>query len=110
MLKSGTPYGFVCSASPLMLNLDGFPRMGSECRSDDPEAIRKFEEELEPFRIEMRNALNKEVEKRGAKCDPEKIDKPVTEHPSIYSYPKEIDYYNEELQTKFHLLQIDSPL
>lgn len=112
MVNSGVPYGFVCSASPLMLNLEGFPRMGSDCRMDDPEYMAKFNAEFEPHRLAMRGHLFEYLKKRGTKYDHERlpIDQARSDHFSVYSYPREIDYYNEELRTKYKLLQIDSPL
>lgn len=112
MINSGVPYGFVCSACPLMLNLDGYPRMGSDCRLDDVEHMRKFAEEFEPHRVEMRKALMSVLEKRGIQIDQLKfpIDQARSDHFSIYSYPKEIDYYDEQVKQKYKLWPIDTPL
>ena len=112
MINSGIPYGFICSASPLMLNLDGFPKMGSDCRMDDPEHLARFNEQFEPHYIKIRDQLLEILKKRDAKYDHERIpiDQARSDHLSLYSYPREIDYFSEELRAQNKLLQIDSPL
>ena len=96
-----------------MINLEGFPRMGSDCRMDDPEYMARFNEQFDPHWNEMKSQLLELLKSRGAKIYDHQqipIEQARSDHLSLYAYAREIDYYNEELRKKYKLLQIDSPL
>ena len=106
------PYSFIVSCSPCAFGFENTPAMGDSSRVDEPEKIREFREKFSAYRAKMNKDLHDFMEKRGRKFDRKvAIDQPLNEETfSIYAYPRESDYFTEEIRKKFNLLQIDSPL
>lgn len=95
-----------------MIDLDGFPQIGSDCGVDEKERIKKFDEQFLDCRDGVREHLHDLFEKRGTKFYKEnvQIDQILSDHLSVYCYPREIDYFDDKIREKFNLYQIDSPL
>lgn len=85
--------------------------MGSGLKMNDLEGIKKFEQEFSTYRAKMNQELLDFFAKRG-KIFKSKyaIDQPLSEIFTIYTYPLELDYYNDEIRREHNLIQIDSPL
>lgn len=86
--------------------------MGDDSRIDEVDKLRKFKEDFSDYRSKRNKQLQDFFVKRGAKYENKKFgfDKVLSDHFTIYCYPSETDYYNEEVRKQYHLYQIDSAL
>uniref|UniRef100_A0AAN0LVX7 UDP-glycosyltransferase n=1 Tax=Polyphagotarsonemus latus TaxID=1204166 RepID=A0AAN0LVX7_9ACAR len=111
MLEHNIPHGFIISTNPSGLKIDGFPYFGSDAGLDEKDKIKKFNDEFSSFEKKFIKFLNDLFERRNVKI-PEnlRINLPRSDNLSIYCYPKELDYYNDEIKNEFNLIQVDSPV
>ena len=78
---------------------------------DEKEKIRKFRDQFVNCKQNISSYLHRQFEERGKKYEKDlPIDLPLSEHFSLYSFPLEIDYYDEKVREQHRLWQIDSPL
>ena len=113
LLNLKIPYAFVMSCNPLRYDFDEFPIMGSNCKTADRKAIRECRKRFEELhRPEVLQNYERIVSERGAEYrGATRVNQLISEqHFSIYSFPEQIDYYDEERKRKYNLWQIDSPL
>ena len=113
MLKCDVPFAFICSYNPLFLSIDGYPKMGCNAALDEREKIEQFDRDFQPYREKIQEKMYQILEERDAEYKSEQgrpIDQVICENFTIYFYPKDVDYYDEETKEKYRLLQIDSPL
>ena len=112
MVKAGCPYAFICSANPLILDFDGFPKCFSDARMDEVDKIQQFDREMAPFWAKTREFLLEFFKQRGTKFEHKhyEVYHIRSDHFVVYPYPAEINYFSEELEGKFNLWQIDTPL
>uniref|UniRef100_A0AAN0LHV3 UDP-glycosyltransferase n=1 Tax=Polyphagotarsonemus latus TaxID=1204166 RepID=A0AAN0LHV3_9ACAR len=111
MVESGIPYSFIISCNPLLLNIESLPICGLDLRTIDKEQIKETRKELEDFYKEINNHLELNYSKRNVKYNGKyPASQTRSEHLSFYCYPKELDYFNDELKTDYKLLQVDSPI
>ena len=95
MTNAACPYGFVVSANPLVLDLDGFPKMMCEAGVDEPDKIRKFDDDMKSFYSGIRDYLYGFHEKRNSKYERTDflINQIRSDHFIIYSFPKGLDSF-----------------
>lgn len=113
MLNTGIPYGFVQSCNPLAFDLEEFPILGSDCRTDDKEAIRECRKRYaELHRPEVMRNYENILKERGAEYrGAMRVNQMISEqHFSVYCFPEPLDYFDEETKRRYNLWQIDSPL
>uniref|UniRef100_A0AAN0LVW8 UDP-glycosyltransferase n=1 Tax=Polyphagotarsonemus latus TaxID=1204166 RepID=A0AAN0LVW8_9ACAR len=111
MLEHNIPYGFIISTNIAGLKIDGFPYIGSDAGIDEKEKIRKFKEDFLCVETKLIKFLNDLFEKRNVKFNKNlPINLPRSDILSIYNYPKELDYFDDELRKTYKLWQIDSPI
>ena len=90
-----------------MLAFKDFPRLGDDSKLNEKEKINKFRTEFEEQRIKSANYLEEQFKERGIKFNKNlPIDLPISNHFIIYSYPSEIDYYDDNIREKYKLLQL----
>ena len=107
MYNLGIPFFFIVSYNPLAFGFDGF---GLNTTMNDGEEIKKVNDKIEEFRMKKLKLLASYFEKRGIEL-PKGVAIECPLNPktaSIYAYPLEVDYYNDEIRTKQNLWQIDS--
>jgi len=105
------PYAFIESASPCIFNFEGFPNVGSDCKLDEKERIKEFRDQLKEFLDENRKILTNYFKEREVELPrPEILEHPISDHFTIYVYPKEVDYFDDEMKQRYKLWQIDTPL
>lgn len=112
MYSLGIPFFFVVSYNPLVLGFDGFRRVGLDIAHDDEATIRKIDDQIEEFRLKKFKLLAGNFERRGIEL-PEGVAIEYPRNPktaSIYAYPREVDYYSDEMQKEQNLWQLDSPI
>ena len=112
MTKSGCRYGFICSANPTVLQLEGFPKMMSDAGLNEPEKIKQFDEQMAPFWSKIRDYMHEFHAKRDSKFDRTdfQINHIRSDEFIIYSFPRELDYFGDEVKKRLKLWQIDTPL
>ena len=111
MVNSGCPYAFIVSANPTDFQLDGFPKIMSDARMDEPDKIKKFDDEMASLWVDIRAYMYDFYKQRNSKYEREDpIDRIRSDAFSIYSFPGELEYYSEEIKQKYRLWQIDTPL
>lgn len=112
MLYGGCPFGYLISTNPLVLSIDGFPKFGYDCGVGETDKIRSYDKKFQVTRERYCADLYRFYERRGLKYEGHDypIDFPVSDHMTIYSYPSELDYFSDELKSKYKLWQIDTPL
>lgn len=112
MVKAGCPYAFICSPNPLILSFDGFPKTFSDARLDETEKIQEFDREMAPFWVEMTGYLREFHKLRGSNYLHEDFEayRKRSDHFVIYSCPAELGYFSKELEKKYNLWQMDTPL
>jgi len=112
MVNSGCRRGFIVSLNPLVLDFDGFPNVMSGAGMDESDKIKQFDCDLAPFMSDIHDYLHEFFERRNSKFEhPDfQIHQVRSDDFIIYSFPKEIDYFSEELKEKYKLWQIDTPL
>lgn len=104
-------YSFIISANPLMFAFEGYPRLGDDSRLNEKEKIQKFREDFEEIRLKAADYLLNQFKKRNLEFKKDlPVDLPFSEHFQIYSYPKEINYYDDEMDKKHNLWRIDTPI
>ena len=112
MYSLGIPFFFIVSYNPVAFAFKGFPRMGFDTAADDQEGIKQVNDAMEECRAKNVKLLEKNFELRGIEV-PKGVAIEFPHNPktaSIYVYPIEVDYYNDEIRTKQNLWQIDSPI
>ena len=113
LLTSKVNYGFIGSSNPSVFLLDDYPLFGSDAGVNDKLKIEEFKNAYEECRKRRVAHLNERYKERGAKLTTKKypVDAPLSEFfPTIYTYPKELDYFSEETKKQFNLWRIDSAL
>uniref|UniRef100_A0AAN0N800 UDP-glycosyltransferase n=1 Tax=Polyphagotarsonemus latus TaxID=1204166 RepID=A0AAN0N800_9ACAR len=111
VIKSKIPYGFIISFNPLALSFDDYPPMGLDIGVNDKEEIKSSKIKLEKAIKNSKKNYELIFHKMNVKYDKEySMFAPRSDYLSIYCYPKELDYYNDEIRKKYKLLQIDSPI
>uniref|UniRef100_A0AAN0N7M6 UDP-glycosyltransferase n=1 Tax=Polyphagotarsonemus latus TaxID=1204166 RepID=A0AAN0N7M6_9ACAR len=111
VIGSKIPHSFIISCNPLVLDIEDFPSMGLFVNTDEKEKIKSMKQNLE-------NAIKGPKEKYESIFDIMNVKynkkypmfSPRSDYLSIYCYPKELDYYDDEIKKKYKLLQIDSAL
>ena len=92
MVKAGCPYAFTCSANPLMLDFDGFPKCYSDARLNEVDKIQEFDREMAPLWAQMRDYLHELFKQRGVKYEHKHFEvyHIRSDHFVIYMLPKEV--------------------
>jgi hypothetical protein len=106
-------YGFIASTNPGIFLLDDYPLFGSDAGINDKEEIEKFKIGFSDCRRRCIEELYKKYEQRGIKYVSREfpVDAPLSHiFPTIYTYPKCIDYFSDETKSKYNLWRIDSAL
>lgn len=114
MVNAGCPYAFIVSEQPLILDFKGLPKCSSDARADEPEKIKQFDLEMEPYWKDIQAYLSEYFEKRNTKYDgvviPTRVEKGSGNF-IIYMYPEtEVGYFSKALRDEYSLYQIDTPL
>lgn len=105
------PYAFVASANPLVFRFDGFPIPGIDIGVDEKEKIKQTSEQLKDLNDKFIKTIEGYYLQQNVEIpDGIPLDKLISKHFSIYTYPSELNYYDEEIQRKYNLWQIDCPL
>ena len=90
MVNAGCPYAFICSAQPGVLQLNGFPKIMSDASPNDPNSIKKFDDEMAAFWSDIRDYMHEFYKKRNSTY--ERNDFQINHIRSdafiIYSFPK----------------------
>lgn len=112
VIRANVPYAFIVSANPVVLNLsDDYPIIGSDSRMDDKESIMKFRTELKPYADKLKLSSRENFDLMGVKIDEDVVThRPVSKHFSVYCFPKEIDYYTDDVKKENKLISFDTPL
>ena len=95
MINAGRPYGFVVSTNPLILDLDGFPKNMCDAGVDEPDKIRKFNDDMKSFYSGIRDYLYGFHKERNSNYEPKDslINQIRSDHFIIYSFPKGLDCF-----------------
>lgn len=110
----GYPFAFVSSAGPSIFGFEDYPILGTDVGLDDKERIRELREMFKDIEERLAKRLEDYYRERG--LEPPKqpknipLHRPLSEHFTVYAYPSEVDYFDDEMRTKHRLWQIDGPL
>uniref|UniRef100_A0AAN0LHH8 UDP-glycosyltransferase n=1 Tax=Polyphagotarsonemus latus TaxID=1204166 RepID=A0AAN0LHH8_9ACAR len=111
IIENKIPYSFIISGNPLVLDIEKFPVMGLGLGVNEKEKIKAVRTELKESFEQIRKNLYKIYDLRKIIFDSKyPINVPRSDHLSIYCYPKELDYFNDDLKKEYKLLQVDSPV
>lgn len=90
MVNSGCPYAFIISTNPLILDVEGFPKVMSDAGVDEADKIRDFDREITPFMSGICDYLYGFFEKRNTKYERKdyQINHIRSDDFIIYSFPK----------------------
>ena len=106
-------YGFVSSTNPGIFQFDGYPTFGSEAGVNEPEQIKEFADGVREARqktmADIRNGyLMRGVDRKNQTLP---VDSPLSDRfPTIYMFPKEVDYFPQQLKDEYGLWRIDNVL
>uniref|UniRef100_A0AAN0N794 UDP-glycosyltransferase n=1 Tax=Polyphagotarsonemus latus TaxID=1204166 RepID=A0AAN0N794_9ACAR len=111
VVASKIPYSFIISCNPLLLDIEGFPYFGLDCGIDEKERIKSEREKLnEVFEKAKKNHFENYEKKNISFNKDIPVHSPRSDNLSIYSYPKELDYFDDGIREKYKLLQVDAPI
>uniref|UniRef100_A0AAN0N6H0 UDP-glycosyltransferase n=1 Tax=Polyphagotarsonemus latus TaxID=1204166 RepID=A0AAN0N6H0_9ACAR len=111
VVGSKIPYSFIISAHPSVLDIEGFPYFGLDCGIDEKERIKAERLELTEVFEATKKCYEKVYKDQNLKYDKDiPIYCPRSDNLSIYSYPKELDYFDDGIREKYKLLQVDAPI
>lgn len=106
-------YGFVSSTNPGIFQFDGYPAFGSEAGVNEPKKIKDFADGLKETRQKRIADIRKGYEMRGINYQNRSlpVDLPLSDRfPTIYMFPKEADYFPQQIKDEYRLWRIDSVL
>jgi hypothetical protein len=100
VIRANVPYAFIVSANPLTLNIsEEYPHIGSDAGLDEKDKIKEFRKEFEPYLEHLKKLTKENFKLAGVELDENLIlHKPISKYFSIYCYPKELDYYTDEIK------------
>lgn len=116
MHSTGVPTAFIVSASPLLCAIDGYPKLGCDASVNDKAAIRLWDEQVAECQASNLRYIKLYFEKLGVPVPAEVERLGLLDHPlsdktfTVYSFPAELEYYDEATRAKYRLWQIDSPI
>uniref|UniRef100_A0AAN0LHC1 UDP-glycosyltransferase n=1 Tax=Polyphagotarsonemus latus TaxID=1204166 RepID=A0AAN0LHC1_9ACAR len=108
MSEHNIPHGFIISTNPMSMKIENFPYSGSDAGIDEKEKIKKFNDDFSDFEKKLVKTINELFKKRNVDIPKNlPLNLPRSNFISIYNYPKELDYFNDEIKKEYNLLQID---
>uniref|UniRef100_A0AAN0LIZ6 UDP-glycosyltransferase n=1 Tax=Polyphagotarsonemus latus TaxID=1204166 RepID=A0AAN0LIZ6_9ACAR len=111
LVENKIPYSFIISTNPLVLDIKDLPLLGLATDARDKKEIKATRLELKDSIDESKRNLEEIYRIRKVKIDDKyPINVPRSKHLSIYSYPKELDYFGDEIRQKYNLIQVDCPI
>uniref|UniRef100_A0AAN0N5W9 UDP-glycosyltransferase n=1 Tax=Polyphagotarsonemus latus TaxID=1204166 RepID=A0AAN0N5W9_9ACAR len=111
VLDCGIPYSFIISTNPTILDVEDIPYFGLDCGIYEKERIKAERLELDEIFEKTKKSYEKVYEEQSIKFDKDiPIHCPRSNNLSIYSFPKELDYFDEEIREKYKLLRVDAPV
>lgn len=106
-------YGFISSTNPGIFNFGGYPAFGSDAGVNEPEQIKKFADGLSEARRKTIADIRNGYRMRGIKRENQSlpVDVPLSDRfPTIYMFPKEVDYFPQQIKDEYRLWRIDNVL
>lgn len=106
VVRANVPYAYIISSNPLTANIsEEYPAIGSDAYVSDKDKIREFRKGLAPYVDRLRDKNRKNFKKMGVEfVDNENLIRPVCDNFSVYCYPKEIDYYTDEVKKGINMM------
>jgi len=112
VIKSKIPFSYICSVNPLVFDFkEDFPYLGDDSGMDEKNKIAQFRSKLNEKRnefLEFQKKIFNSLEVNFP--ENENLHTPKTNDFTFYTFPKELDYYSDEIKNEFKLIQLDSPL
>uniref|UniRef100_A0AAN0LM54 UDP-glycosyltransferase n=1 Tax=Polyphagotarsonemus latus TaxID=1204166 RepID=A0AAN0LM54_9ACAR len=111
MAECKIPYSFIISTNPLVLDVEDLPLLGLEYGTDEKQKIKAARTELKEMRQNTIKNLEEIFTKRNVIYDYKyPLNVPRSDYLTFYTYPKELDYFDDEFRKEYKILQVDSPI
>lgn len=106
-------YGFVSSTNPGIFQFEGYPICGSDAGLNETKKIKEFADGVSEARRKTSANIRNGYRMRGIDYQNRTlpVDSPLSDRfPTIYMFPKEADYFPQQIKDEYKLWRIDNVL